>query len=231
MPLTQPLLSLIADQDGTALTSFLTKSADEWATEHMARRYSQSPPTPEEGPRHMARRCYDHLKYEHGVIRGWFTDTRKFSLLLQSPFTAGLRKQPVGNGIGWDFRATGEAEPRMMQFKQALIYCQRAADQIPPDDRTLGNLHFSGLVRLVRAAYRGRAELHNWRPVMGREGEPARDVVKLSGEELATRWVAFRSMAFMVQVGADPFVAWAASKCGKVFGPIDENVSDTFAVE
>ncbi len=222
MAISKPITQLISDADGSALQTFLTASAESWAADHFGRRYSQALPTPEElaSPTSIAARCYQALLDEFHVIRGWFTPEGKLSRLQMAPFLASLRNKPVADGLAWDFAASGDALPLMQQFKGQLIFCQRAAADVAYSDRTQHNLQFAGLMRLVRAAYGNRADLHNWRPRIKRK--EGRDVVEFTGAELSRRWVAFRSYTFMIQAGCDPYTSWLSCKCHDIFGHVDE---------
>lgn len=225
MAISKPIAQLIADADGMALQSFLTATPESWAQEHFTRRYGQALPTDEEMAAQCswAAKCYRALIEEHAVLRGWFTTEGKLSPIQMAPFLASLPHKPVADGLGWDFTADGDAQPLMQQFKGQLIFCQRAAFDVPASARTTHNLQFAGLMRLVRSAYGNRAELHSWRPRLKRKD--GRDTVELTGAEVARRWVAFRSFTFMVQVGCDPFTSWLSCKCHDVFGHVDEDIS------
>jgi hypothetical protein len=225
MAISKPIAQLISDPDGTALQTFLTASPESWAAEHFGRRYGQALPTEEElqNASSVAARCYRALLEEFTVLRGWFTPEGTLSPLQMAPFLASLRNKPVADGLGWDFTASGEAQLLMQQFKGQLIFCQRAALDVPLHSRTQHNLQFAGLMRLVRSAYGNRADLHSWRPRLKRKD--GREVVELTGAELSRRWVAFRSYTFMIQVGCDPHTSWLSCKCHDVFGHVDEDLS------
>jgi hypothetical protein len=228
MSFTRPVTSLIASPDGTALTAFLTASPEQWAADQMNMRYRQAPPSIEEmaDSRSWAVRCYEHLKVEYKTLRGWFTPENKLSPLLIAPFQATLKSQPAKDGLGWDFKASLDGDVNMQHFKSTLIYAYRAATELPVSNRTNGNVQFSGLMRIVRAAYGARAESQAWKPILKHDPAAGRQVVTTSAEELSKRWVAFRTFCFMVQVGCDPYASWQACKCQQAFGPVDNDSAD-----
>lgn len=229
MAISLPIAALIADNDGLMLQVFVSSTPESWAHDHFLRRYGQAPPTADEmaNPLSLSAKCYRALLEEHSVLRGWFTPEGKLSPLQMAPFLASLRSKPVADGFGWDFTTAGDAQPLMQQFKGQLIFCQRSALEVPATNRTQHNLQFAGVMRLVRSAYSGRAELHTWRPRLKRKD--GREVVELTGAEVARRWVAFRSFVFMVQVGCDPFTSWLSCKCHDVFGHVDEDLAQSLS--
>ena len=215
MALTRSLTALITDGTGHATTQFLGYSPQEWATEHIQRRYGAAPPTEDDPEDHVVRRCFEFLEDEYRILRGWFTDDGRLSNLLQSRFLD-RKPGPLGDGIGWDFKPNGDPEPRMLQFKGTLISCARSAELIPLERRNSGVIQLGGLVRLVRGAYAARAELHHWNALYKNEE------LLYDGEQLSQRWAAFRSYTFMVGLRVDPSWAWDASRCRQIFGPVDE---------
>jgi hypothetical protein len=222
MAFTKNVNSLIADRTGAALKDFLAATPDAWATENMARRYNAAPPSESDEPGSFPVRCYDHLKNEHRQLRAWFTEPEfKVSALLQSRFLSAQFSGPLNDGFGWDFRRDGDAEPRMIQFKATLIACYRQMDMLPSRDRNVGNISVGGIARLVGGAYRARAEVHMWRPFEKRNKDDTVELV-CSGEDLAKRWVAFRTMSFLARMGLDPSWAWDTSGCRRIFGIVDE---------
>lgn len=219
MALTRSLMALITDGTGHATTEFLGHSPDSWATAHIQRRYGAAPPSEEDPPDHIAHQCFEFLRDEYRILRGWFTEDGTLSPLLQSRFLD-QKIGPLRDGIGWDFRPNGDPEPRMLQFKGTLISCARSAALIPPERRNSGVIQLGGIVRLVRGAYTARAELHPWRAIYKEEG--GHEVLVWDGEQLAQRWAAMRSYTFMVRLGADPSWAWEACRCKQLFGDVDD---------
>ena len=133
--------------------------------------------------------------------------------MLQSAFMVNKLHGPIGDGLGWDFRPNGDPEPRMLLFKGTLISVTRSAALIAENQRNRGSMQFGGLSTLVRSAYVERATLHTWR------GDEA---LKIDGAEMSRRWVAHMTYTFLLRLGAEREWAWDASKCRKVFGPVDE---------
>lgn len=224
MALSRSITALITDGTGHATTEFLAKFPEEWAREHIQRRYGAAPPTEDDPDGHIVRLCFNFLVEEYRALRSWFTDDGKLSNLLQGRFLDQM-SGPIGAGIGWDFKPNGDPEPRMLQFKGTLISCARSAELIPPHQRNSGAIQLGGIVRLVRGAYTARAELHNWKSQMRMEKDEEgrqREVVVVDGERLAQRWVAFRTHTFMIGLGADPMWSWDASRCRQIFGSVDE---------
>jgi len=221
MSFTKNVNSLIADRNGAAIKDFLATTPEAWATEHMAKRYNAAPPSESDEPGSFPARCFEHLKNEHRQLRAWFVEPDfKVSPLLQSRFLSAQFSGPLNDGFGWDFRRDGDVEPRMVQFKGTLIACYRQMELLPRRDRNTGNVSVVGVARLVCGAYRARAEVHMWRPVERRKDDKVELVC--SGEELAKRWVAFRTMSFLAGLGLDPAWAWSTSGCQKIFGIVDE---------
>ena len=212
MALSKSVLALITDGRGYITKEFLAARPAEWAREHMARRYGGVQVLDTDPADHFAHLCFRYLLGEYHTLRSWFTEDGKFSSLLHGRFIGSLGQRALGNGIGWDFRSDGDSELRMLQFKGTLVNAQRAAELLGPDQRTASSLQFAAIARLIRSAYVARAELHNWRPVDD----------KISGEDLAKRWVAHRTYTFLTGLGAEPVWAWDISLCRRVFGPIDE---------
>ena len=226
MAISRPFHALIADPDGHALTAFLQSSPADWATNAMLTRYGQ--PAPDEAELDdsvsVAAKCYRALLAEYHTAREWFTDDGVLSPLLQAPWTAKLMSAPIADGLGWDFRPDGTAEPELQQFKGQLIFSQRSAKSLPFRDRHVGNLQFAGLMRLIRAAYTSRAKLHTWKPILRKDPAGAQ-VVAVPADALAHRWIAFRTFSFLVQIGCDPYTSWYASKAHQALGPVDEDRS------
>jgi len=210
--LSKSVTALITDGRGFATKEFIATRPDEWAREHLARRYGGSLVLDTDPPDHFARRCFRYLESEYHTLRGWFTDDGKFSPLLHGKFISEQGRRPVGDGVGWDFRANGDPESRMLQFKGTLINAQRAAELLEPKQYTASSVQFAAIARMVRSAFMARAELPNWRPYD----------TAISGEDLAKRWVAYRSYNFLVELHAEPSWAWDISLCRRVFGPVDE---------
>lgn len=233
MPSSRPILSLIADTNNLPLTAFLSGGDLGWADAQMLLRYAQAPPTPEEltRPSSWLVRCHQHLRDEYLMLREWFLDgTGPFSPALQAHSLARIRELPLRDGLTHDFDSSGVLQPAIQQFKSQLIFCERSVQNIPPTNQTTGNIQFSGISRLARAAFSCRAEYHSWRPIV-RRGKNGAIVIQLSGEELAARWVSFRTNAFLIQVGYDPYTAWTSSLCGRLFGPVDEELGTVQPLE
>lgn len=207
--------------NGIALKTFLATTQDEWADRHMMLRYNAAPPTDHDEPGSFVHQCYNHLNSEYAQLRAWFTEPDfKLSILLQSKFLSSQFNGPLDDGFGWDFARDGDPEPRMIQFKSILISCQRQLKMFPVRQRNAGNGAVGGIARLVRSAYVARSEINLWRAIERRRDDKV-DVV-VSGEELAKRWVAFRTMAFLVSMGLDASWAWNISGCLKTIGAVDE---------
>jgi len=228
MAFTKNINNLIATNAGVALKDFLTKTPEEWANAHMLLRYNAAPPTEHDEPGSFVHRCYDHLKAEYHQLRGWFTEPDyKLSLLLQSKFLSFQFNGPLEDGFGWDFCRDGDAEQRMIQFKSILISCQRQLRMFPPSQRVPSNASIGGIARLVRGAYKARSDVNMWRSIERKQNDKIETVV--SGEDLAKRWVAFRTMSFLVGLGLDASWSWNISGCYKVLGPVDEVPSSDFS--
>lgn len=225
MAFTKNLTSLIADSKTIALKDFLATTQEAWADEHMVRRYNAAPPSEHDDEESFPRKCHDHLKSEYHKLRAWFTEPDfKLSALLQSKCLSYQFSGALNDGFGWDFRRDGDPEPRMLQFKSMLISCQRQLKVLPSRDRITGNPSVAAIARLVRGAYQARAEIHLWRPNERRKDDKVELVY--SGEELAKRWVAFRTLAFLTNLGLDPGWSWSISGSQKIFGAVDDGQSD-----
>lgn len=215
MAFSKSIISLISDGNGAMAKEFFATSAEQWAIDHMQRRYGAAPPAPTDMEDHPAQMCYAQLVKEHRVIRGWFTPEGQLSPLMMAQT---LRRQiggAIGNGYGWDFQTTGEPDFNMLQFKGTLIAVYRMLELKP---RSLkleqGGAEIGGIAKLVRAAYLGRAESHAWT-----------DTGDLTASDVSKRWVSFRTMNFLIRSGVEPEWAWSMSKCREVFGPIDGGAS------
>lgn len=227
MALTRSITSLITDGRGYATKEFLVMTPEKWADEHMAERYGQVH-FQKDSTDHIATLCWNYLCEEYRSLRSWFTEEGKLSPLLQSKFVTTRLSGPVGNGIGWDFKANGDIETRMLQFKGTLIAAIRAGEVMPKDTMNSGNMQFGGLVKIIRSAYTARAEIHSWRSLTQVKGDKedkaqTEETVKYSGADLSRRWVSFRTYTMLIQIGADPVWSWEASRCKALFGPIDED--------
>jgi hypothetical protein len=220
MALTKSITALITDENGMMTKEFLAMKPEDWASEHMQRRYNAAPPSVGDAPGHMARVCYEHLLHEYRSVRKWFGDDGKLSPLLMSRHLAQLSDGPVGDGMGWDFTPNGDVEPRMIQFKGTLISCQRTLELRADTQMKLdsGSLELGGIVKLVRSAYGTRAEVHTWPTQTVGKGDEA---YSLSGAEVARRWVAYRTFVFLIRLGASEDWAWDSSRCRECFGPHD----------
>lgn len=219
MTLSRSVTSLISDGQGNILRDFLQKTPEQWADEHMVRRYGAAPPRDDDSDDHFARLCYDFLVKEYKTLRGWFTDG-KLSRMMMSRAVSNHVTGCIGNGIGWDFKRDGDPEPRMLQFKGTMISACRAAELKIQDPRVAdcGSLEIGGLAKLVRAAYESRAMIHTWLTVEEGSGQNKRVV---SSDTIAKRWVAFRTYNFLLRYNSDPDFAWGASRAQAVFGAID----------
>lgn len=191
---------------------------DQWAISQMAARYGHTL-LPSDGVGHIATLCYEYLKEEHKVIRGWFQDDNKFSELLSSRFLNIYFNRPLGDGIGWDFKMSGEPEHLMVSFKAQLIAAQRALESIPVQEFNTGNPIIGGIRTMIRAAYTSRAKMHSWKPKSVIKGK------EYFSQDLSYRWVSVRTFVFLVKGGVDPIWAWECSKCEGSFGPFDEERS------
>lgn len=223
MALSRSVTNLISDAQGNMLRDFLQKSPEQWAQEHMQRRYGAAPPQDDDSDDHFARLCYDFLLKEYKTLRGWFHDG-KLSHMMMSRVVGNHVTGCIGNGVGWDFKRDGDPEPRMLQFKGTLIAACRAAELKIQDPRIpdCGSLEIGALAKLVRAAYESRAMIHTWHTAEEGSGENKRVV---SGDTVAKRWVTFRTYNFLVRYGADEDFAWGASRAQSVFGTVDNMAS------
>lgn len=215
MAFSKSIVALISDGSGAMSKEFFAVTAEQWAIEHMQRRYNAAPPSPQDMEDHPAAMCYAGLVKEHRVIRSWFTPEGQLSPLMMAQTLQRQVGGAIGNGYGWDFQTTGEPDFDMLHFKGSMIAVHRMLELKP---RSLklerGGAEIGGIAKLVLAAYRGRAERHLWTAV----GDT-------SASEIASRWVAFRTNNFLVRSGVDPEWAWGMSKCREVFGPIDGGTS------
>jgi hypothetical protein len=215
MALTKSIVALITDGNGQARTDFMLKSPEQWANEQMALRYNTNiADTDLDGE--FPYICWEHLKEEHEILRQWFTDDGKLNLTLQSASIINRLSGPIGDGMGWDFKANGDPEVRMVYFKSTLIAAARAAALIPYKNRDDANQQFSGIAKLVHGAYSMRSEIHRWR---GFEYNK----VNYTPAEVSHRWVAMQTYNFLVRLGVPrPARLWSLSKCNTVFGAFDE---------
>jgi hypothetical protein len=214
---------------GVALKDFLATTQDDWANTHMLLRYNAAPPTENDEPFSFVHRCHNYLRSEHAQLRAWFTEPDyKLSILLQSKFLSFQFNGALDDGFGWDFGRDGDPEPRMIRFKSILLSCQRQLQMFPIKERKPSNSAVAGIARLIRAAFVARSEINMWRAIERRRDDKVEVVV--SGEDLAKRWVSFRTMAFLVSMGLDASWSWLNSGCGKIFGPVDEIPAQDTAV-
>lgn len=215
MSLTRSIAALITDGSGAATNEFLTTLPEHWASTQMGVRYGQIY-TPLDGPNHPATLCYKYLLDEYRALKGWFQNDNKFSALLSSRFLQNYMNRPLGDGIGWDFKTSGDPEPLMVSFKTQLISAHRAIEAMPSSERfDSGNMAFGGIRTLVRAAYTTRARMHSWR-------SRATDNKDYTGIEIQSRWISIQTFVFLIRAGIDPSWAWDSSKCKGLFGPFDE---------
>ena len=218
MSLSRPLTSLIADERGQVLQSFMACSDADWAAEHMQLRYNVIPPREDEGAGHPARLCYNHLTEEHRILQKWIDSKGALSHLLMTQSLSQVLSGFIGDGFGWDFTATGEVQPNMLQFKGTLVSIRRTLDLVPRRQDTgkidSGTPEIGGVARLARGAYQARAELHVWK------GRTTKNVT-YTGADMAKRWIAFRTYNFLLQCDADAEYAWNTSKCRESFGPLE----------
>jgi hypothetical protein len=214
MAINRSILSLVTDGLGHATTDFLTLSPAEWADRQMALRYSQSK-LPGDEPGDFPYLCWDHLAQEYLAIRTWFDAGGKLNPMLQSASMSNRLSGPIGDGIGWDWKTSGDPDVRMMLFKGPLIAAWRAGSMIPKRDRNSGNMQLGGLATIVRGAYTERAKIHRWSDTASEDGA-------IKGDLMSRRWVAFRTYTFLMNLCADPKWSWEVSKCKSVFGPIEE---------
>lgn len=220
MTLSKSITSMIADASGNISQSFLSYSAEQWATDHMRRRYSATPPLDEDPPDHPAVLCYHLLLSEYSAVKTWFSAQGQLSPLLMSRHLAHIYIGSLGDGFGWDFRPNGEPEPNMLQFKGTLIHCRRSLELRAgrQTKKDCGSLEIGATAKLVRSAYTARSSAHAWTSQIEGKGDAKRVV---QAAELSRRWVAFRSYSFLIQAGAEEGWAWGASKCQEVFGKVD----------
>jgi hypothetical protein len=210
MTFSQPILSLVCDEVGSPLVSFLTAKPDEWVAEQMRLRYAAVPPAAEDPPDHPAVLAAAYLHHERVLLKNWFVDG-KLSTMLMSRTLSRLSTGPIGNGFSCDFLADGTPDVRMLRFKGTLIAAYRSAELKPSGKRLdCGGHELSAVAKLVRSAYMTRATAHSWTA----EGS-------VPGAELAKRWIAFRTHSFLVRFGAEDNWAWNLSGANKVFGPVD----------
>jgi hypothetical protein len=214
--------TLIADKDGIATKDFLTTTETQWAKTQMDLRYNTAPPNENDAEGSYAQRCYSALVAEYRALRSWFVEPEfKLSILLQSRFLSNKFSGTIGDGFGWDFRADGDPEPRVLYFKSTLMTCERQVRMLPPGCAKPNSAGFGGIAKLVRHAFQLRAEAHLWAP---RETKKAEDPsASLSGEDIAKRWIAYRATAFLISLGMEPGWAWNAGGCARVFGCADES--------
>jgi len=212
MALNRTVLSLVSDGQGHIDAGFAATSPEEWAHAQMRLRYGHAL-LDEDDAYSFPRQCFDSLVAERKALSSWFDDCGRLSPLLQSAFLLNRFSGPVGDGIGWDFRPNGDPEPRMLLFKGTLIAVTRSSALIPAEQRNRGNMQFGGLATMVRSAYTERAALHTWR------GD---DTSGIDPADMSRRWVSHMTYTFLLRIGAEREWAWDASKCRKVFGPVDE---------
>ncbi len=215
MALTRSIAALITDGSGSATSEFLVSTPEHWAATQMSLRYGHMLLL-SDGPTHIASLCYQYLLDEHKALKGWFQSDNKFSALLSSRFLTTYFNKPLGDGIGWDFKASGEPESLMVSFKSQLLSAQRAVESIPLEVRTSDNMILGGIRTMVRSAYTSRAKMHSWRPRSQIEKK------EYSGTEMSVRWVAIQSFVFLIRAGINPSWAWESSKCKGLLGPFDE---------
>lgn len=215
MALNRSISALITDGSGSATTEFLLMTPEQWAQNQMIIRYGQMH-LPTDGPLHIASLCCQYLKDEYRALKGWFQNDNRFSELLSSRFLSVQMNKPLGDGIGWDFKFSGEPEYLMISFKSQLIVAQRAIECIQPEELNSSNMVLGGIRTLVRAAFTSRAKLHSWRPQIVIEKKD------YSGIDIKNRWISLRSFVFLVKAGIDPSWAWESSKCKGLLGPFDE---------
>lgn len=212
MALSKSITSLIAESNGAISQSFLALKAEEWAVDHMQRRYNAAPPNPGDTEDHPAKMCFTALVNEHHIVRRWFTSEGQLSpLMMAQSLARQLAGGSIGNGYGWDFLPTGDPDPSMLQFKGMLIAMHRVLELKPRSQKLeQGGAEIGGVAKLVRSAYMTRAETHPWTAV----GD-------VSAADVSRRWVSFRTYNFLVRSGVEPEWAWGMAKCRDVFGTID----------
>lgn len=227
MALSRSITSLVVDPLGQVTQDFLTHSQKGWADLHMQLRYGAAPPLAEDPADHPAVLCHNHLRNEYTAIRSWFDSSGKLVPLLMSKHLAKELSGPLGNGISWDFKASGDPEPLMMQFKATLIACRRTWESKANQggkELDSGSLMMGGLARLARSAFAARAEIHNWHEITEKK-------VSVTGAELARRWIATQTFVFLLRAGAQEDWAWSTSKAREVFGSIDTDRAPTPATD
>jgi len=215
MALTKSIVSLITDGNGVANTEFLLIKPEDWATQQMQYRYSTTLSDTDK-ERTFPFTCWETLKEEYEILRQWFTEDGRLNLTMQSASIVNRLSGPIGDGIGWDFKNTGEPEIRMVYFKTTLMAAARSANMIPFKNRDDGNQQFNAITKMIHSAFSMRAEIHRWRGVDdgGRYYTPA---------DISHRWVAMQTYNFILSLGVPrPARHWNPSKCRSVFGPFDE---------
>lgn len=212
------ILALITDGSGRISREFTMAAPEAWATEQMRHRYSQIAPRKGDSRTGTAALCFDYLVSEYKVMRTWFDSEGKLSPLLQSKTLSRVQPNKLGNGIGWDWRASGDLHTEMVQFKSTLIAAERAASIVRGQSND-GNaeLLLSGVARMIRAAYQIRADAHVWRAA-DRKDETGK---VYDGGTLAARWVAFQTFNSLRALGGSAEWSWNTSQCNTVFGPTD----------
>ena len=224
MALTRSLLALTADAQGHILQTFAGCTPSAWAAEHISRRYGYAPPQQGDGPGHPARVCFNLLMEEFRTVSSWFCDGQ-LSPLLMGRHMATIRRGPLGTGYSWDFRDNGDVDPCMIQFKSSMIAATRTLEALPEAKRVPDNLTVISVANLVRDAHRTRASTHNWRAVEAVNRiteEESETVVRITGGELCSRWITFRTFSFLVNWVHDHDWCWVASKGNDAFGPMDD---------
>ena len=215
MALNKSIVDIITDENGVAKNEFLLMKPEEWATQQMLYRYSTAL-SESDKERDFPHLCWDHLKDEYDIIRQWFTEDGRLHMTLQNASIINRLSGPIGDGMGWDFKASGEPEIRMVFFKTQLMAAARSAAMIPFKNRDDGNQQFAAITKTIHSAYSLRAEIHRWRGVDdgGRYYTPA---------DISHRWVAMQTYNFILGLGVPrPARHWNPSRCRSVFGPFDE---------
>ena len=199
------ILAHITDGQQHGKTEFLTSNQTAWSNQQFQLRYNQPPPPP--GESGFPSLVLNKLVAEFNMTRSWFMPDGSLSMLLLSHSTPKLNDPVLGNGITFDFKSTLDIDQDIIQFKGHLVALHRMIQGLT--SRTPSTV--SSLLGMVRSTYRARSEAHNWRNIPG----------KYSGEELATRWAAQKTYAFMLQASVDPDKAWESCGCLTAFGPAD----------
>lgn len=176
-----------------------------WAAQQFQRRYNQAPPQP--GEIGFPLLVFNKLNAEFTMLRSWFQSDGRLSMLLVSQSTVKLRNPVLGSGISVDFKVDLSINQHVIEFKGHLV----ALSRMLALHTSKSPARLAPLTAMVCSAYRARAEGHDWKNIPGR----------YSGEDLALRWAAHKSYAFMLGVGADADWAWAACGCLAAFGPAD----------